>query len=41
MLIRKMLRDIFSNFTQFLTIFAMVTIAMAVYVGICSYGDGM
>lgn len=41
MLIRKMLRDIISNFTQFLTIFAMVTIAMAVYVGICAYGDGM
>ena len=41
MLLRKMLRDIRSNFTQFLTIFAMVAIAMAVYVGICSYGDGM
>ncbi|MCR4937187.1 MAG: ABC transporter permease [Lachnospiraceae bacterium] len=41
MLIRKMLRDIKNNFTQFVTIFAMVTIAMTVYAGICSYGDGM
>ncbi|MBO6297424.1 MAG: hypothetical protein J6N53_01150, partial [Lachnospiraceae bacterium] len=41
MLIRKMLRDITRNFTQFLTIFAMVGVAMAVYVGVKSYGDGM
>ena len=41
MLIRKMLRDIAGNFTQFLTIFAMVTVAMAVYVGVKSYGDGL
>ena len=41
MLIRKMLRDIIRNFTQFLTIFAMVGVAMAVYVGVKSYGDGM
>ena len=41
MLFRKMLRDIIHNFTQFMTIFAMVAIAMAVYVGVKSYGDGL
>ncbi|MBR6851490.1 MAG: ABC transporter permease [Lachnospiraceae bacterium] len=41
MLLRKMLRDIRHNFTQFVTIFAMVAVAMAVYVGVKSYGDGL
>ena len=41
MLKRKMLRDIFKNKSQFITIFLMITIGVMVYAGIESYMDGM
>ena len=41
MLFRKMVRDIKSNISQFITIFLMVLIGVMAYAGIESYMDGM
>ncbi len=41
MLIRKMLRDIRFNLSQFITIFLMIFLGVMVYAGIRSYMDGM
>ena len=41
MLKRKMIRDIFKNKSQFITIFLMITIGVMVYAGIEAYMDGM
>ena len=41
MLFKKMLRDIKSNLSQFITIFLMIMIGIMVYTGINAYMDGM
>ena len=41
MLFKKMLRDIKSNLSQFITIFLMILIGIMVYSGINAYMDGM
>ena len=41
MLIKKMLRDILKNKSQFITILLMVMIGVMVYSGIEAYMDGM
>ncbi len=41
MLSRKMLRDIWGNKSQFITILLMITIGVMVYAGIEAYTDGM